>query len=121
MATASRWWWWIAGVPVGVGFWLLTVVWLLIATHGTGVGGQPLPAAVELATLALGLPLLIIGVLFPIATYYDAKALDTAIQIEFQPSWLGVAAGVSLLSGPVLSVPLACWYLWRRHMAVGIP
>jgi hypothetical protein len=121
MSSRSRWWWWIAGVPLSVGFWAMTVLWLAIATAGTGLLDRPLVSAAALATVMLGLPLLVIAFVFPIAVVYDARVLLDRGALTLDPHRLGVTAAVSLLTGPVLSVPYACWYLWRRHRAVGIP
>lgn len=121
MATESRWWWWIAGVPAGAAFWALTVVWLVIATEGTGLLADPVRSGLGMATLGLSVPLLVIAVLFPVAVFFDARELWNAGHIAIDHRRLAVAAALSLLTGPILSVPLASWYLWRRHQAVGVP
>lgn len=121
MATESRWWWWIAGLPISVGFWGLTVIWLTIATRGTGLLGDPLRSGAALATVGLGIPLLVIAAVFPFAVYYDGQAVQTVTDLDWTPIHLAVTAAATLLTGPVLSVPFACWYLWQRHLAVGVP
>lgn len=121
MGTRSRWWWWIAGLPISVAFWALTVLWLAIATEGTGLLGDPLISGIRLATVGLGVPLLVIAVLFPVAVYFDATALRHGDELAHSPARLGLMAAGTLLTGPLLSVPFACWYLWRRHEIVGIP
>lgn len=121
MGSASRWWWWVASLPISVAFWALTVVWLAIATEGTGLLGDPIVSGAALATVGLGIPLLIIAVIFPAAVYFDAKALRGGVDLAYSPARLGMAAAASLLTGPLLSVPFACWYIWHRHVVVGIP
>lgn len=121
MGKASRWWWWIASLPISVAFWILTIVWLAIATEGTGLLGDPLVSGAALATVGLGVPLLIIAVIFPVAVFFDAKALKDGNGLSYSPASLGIAAAASLVTGPLLSVPFACWYIWHRHEVVGIP
>jgi hypothetical protein len=121
MATDSRWWWWIAGVPAGVAFWAITALWLVIATGGSGLLADPVRSGVGMATVGLGVPLLVIAVLFPVAVFFDARELREAGLWEENHRRLAGAAALSLLTGPVLSVPLASWYLWQRHRAVGVP
>lgn len=121
MATGSRWWWWIAGLPLSVGFWALTVLWVTIATEGTGLLADPLHSAAALATVGLGIPLLVIAAMFPVAVYYDGQALRKVAQFDWNPTHLCATAAATLLTGPLLSVPFACWYLWQRHLAVGVP
>lgn len=121
MATRSRWWWWIAGLPISVGFWALTVVWVTIATGGTGLLVDPLRSAAALVTVGLGIPLLVIAAAFPVAVYYDGQAVREVSDVDWHPMHLGATAAATLLTGPVLSVPFACWYLWQRHLAVGVP
>ncbi|MFB6111688.1 MAG: hypothetical protein ABEJ35_04035 [Halobacteriaceae archaeon] len=121
MAVDSRWWLWVAGVPIVAVFWLLTVVWLAIAAGGTGLLATPVASAVGLATIVLGIPMFVVAVVFPMAVYYDARALSTG-GLRLQPApRLALLAAASLLTGPVLSVPFACWYLWRRHRVAGVP
>jgi hypothetical protein len=121
MGTASRWWWWVASLPISVAFWILTVVWLAIATEGTGLLGNPIVSGAALATVGLAVPLLVIAVIFPAAVYFDARALGHGDDMAYSPGRLGLAAAASLLTGPILSVPFACWYIWHRHEVVGIP
>lgn len=121
MAAQSRWWWWVAGLPAGVAFWAVTVLWLALATGGTGLLADPFGSAVQLSTAVLAVPLLVLAVLFPVAVYRDASALVAGGLLDRDPRRLGTAAAASLLTGPVLSVPLACWYLWRRHAVAGVP
>jgi hypothetical protein len=121
MATRSRWWWWIAGLPLSVAFWAMTVLWVSIATEGTGLLANPVRSAAALVTVGLGMPILVIAAMFPVAVYYDGQVVERVAGIDWNPTYIGAIAAATLLTGPILSVPFACWYLWRRHLAVGVP
>ena len=123
----SRWWYWIAAVPVysavslllggllfGVfflGFWV---------DVGFAVSGV---FAFALLMVLLAVPGLVLSVLFPLAVYVDARAVSEA-DVGWNPDPLlyGVVAlaGV-LVTAFTVSVPLALYYLYRRHDAVGVP
>ena len=71
----------------------------------------------------LGLLGLVLTILFPVATYVDARAIA-----ESDASWTpdplvwGLAAlATVVLSAFTLSVVLALYYLYKRHVAVGTP
>ncbi|WP_380680238.1 hypothetical protein [Salinigranum sp. GCM10025319] len=70
-----------------------------------------------------GLVGLAVAVGFPLALYVDARAIEAAGG-EWRPDpvlW-GLSAVVAVLvTNFVLSVPLALYYLYRRHEAIGTP
>jgi hypothetical protein len=62
--------------------------------------------------------------MFPVAVYVDARALSDDPASSWSPDPL--LYGLVALAGVVLtaftvSVPLAIYYLYRRHVAVGTP
>ncbi|MFB6123262.1 MAG: hypothetical protein ABEJ78_07365 [Haloferacaceae archaeon] len=120
----SGWWYWIAAVPV---FFVLSaafgVVFVGTAVLGLFVGdGGGVVLLFVLAGL-FALVGLVLSVLFPLAVYVDAKAVSAAT-VDWDPDpvlyGLVALAGV-LMTAFVVSVPLACYYLYRRHGAVGVP
>jgi len=121
-AVGSRWWYWVAAVPAIAGFGGLTFGWVALATtaeFGTALGTDPVEFALSLSALVVGAPLAPVLLVFPVATYLDARALTTA-GADWRPTparWAALA-GASALT--VLgSVPFACYYCYRRYRAVG--
>lgn len=121
----SRWWYWIAAVPVYAllsmlfGFALVFVFFLAGIGDFAGLG----LVAFALFFLFVGLPGLVLIVLFPIATYVDAKAVAEAdLDWDPDPVLFGLLALASVLvSAFTASVILALYYLYRRHQHVGTP
>jgi hypothetical protein len=128
----SNWWYWIAAVPV---YFLVTLLLggFAFVAFLTGIGLDLLGGA-GVATFGVGLlfvalvalvalPGLLLGVLFPVAIYVDARAIERAA-LDWSPDpvlyGLVALAGV-LVTNFVVSVPLACYYLYRRHETVGSP
>ena len=123
----SRWWYWIAAVPVYFAFSLVFggllfgVVFLgFWIDVGLAVSGLFVFAV---AAFFLALPGLLLSVLFPVAVYVDARAVSEAdVGWTPDPTLYGVVAlaGV-LVTAFTVSVPMALYYLYRRHEAVGVP
>ncbi|WP_129114184.1 hypothetical protein [Halegenticoccus tardaugens] len=128
----SRWWYWIAAVPV---YFVLLVVAAVVAFVAfafgfaldvAGLGGLASLTNVLLFSVAafvLALPGLVLAVLFPLAIYVDAKAVARSGS-EWSPD--AVLYGLVALAGVivtnfVVSVPLAVYYLYLRHEHVGTP
>jgi len=133
----SRWWWWIAAVPAfgvlsvvaGIG---LTIL-LLVGVVTVGAGGGP-PGMIELVTgggvllvgslFAVGALIgLVLTVMFPIALYVDGAAVrDADYDWDPDPLLYALVAVVGTLFGSFLITgPVALYYLYRRHTAVGVP
>ena len=121
----SRWWYWIAAVPV---YFALTLAFgaLLVPVFLLGFAFD---AGVAVALFAVvggvfvALPGLALAVLFPVAVYVDARAVSAAdVGWNPDPALYGLVAlaGV-LVTAFTVSVPLALYYLYRRHGAVGVP
>lgn len=79
--TGSRWWYWVAAVPLCFGFWMLAVGWVTVAVSlnpmvGTGPEGA-LPFALSVSLVVLGAPLGVVLLAFPFALSRDAHAVET--------------------------------------------
>lgn len=121
----SRWWYWIAAVPV------YFVLSMLLAFGGflfvvVGVALDipfGLFILVAIAFVLIGLPGAVLSVMFPLAIYADARAIAGA-DIEWTPDPILyglLALAAVLITAFVLSVPLALYYLYQRHHHVGTP
>lgn len=121
----SHWWYWIAAVPVyfvlstlvGFGAFLLAVTGLAL---DSGVGVFVL-FVVAFALIAI--PGVVLSVMFPLATYADARAIAGA-EIDWTPDpvlYGLIALAAVLVTAFTLSVPLALYYLYQRHRHVGVP
>ncbi|SEG04661.1 hypothetical protein [Halobellus limi] len=121
----SRWWYWIAAIP------LYVVLGGVLAVLFVGAflfdlfltGGIVTIFGAFVVIPILGLLGLVLSVMYPIATYVDARAIA-----ESDASWTpdplvwGLAAlATEVLSAFTLSVVLALYYLYKRHVAVGTP
>ena len=123
----SRWWYWIAAVPVYFGLSFVGGA-LLFATVALGVWmdvGVAFSGAFlfALAAVLFGLPGLLLSVLFPVAVYVDARAVREAdAGWNPDPALYGAVALAGVLATAfTVSVPMAIYYLYRRHEAVGVP
>jgi hypothetical protein len=123
----SRWWYWIAAIPlyvvVGAAFVLLFAV---VALLGFGIGfdaGFVAAGLLFVAVFVLGLAGLVLTILFPIATYVDARAV-AASDASWTPDplvWGLAALATVVLSAFTLSFVMAVYYLYKRHVAIGTP
>jgi hypothetical protein len=143
----SRWWYWVAAVPLAFAFWLLSAAWVAVGTaldpalaDGTGFGG-----ALGVALVAFGVPLLVLLVAFPASVLFDARAardqsdwqpsagryaglatvgtvvalaLVAAVALDLVDETTGSVAAVTL--GYLLATPVALRYLRRRRDEVGL-
>lgn len=121
----SRWWYWIAAVPLYfVASLLIGGFAFVIAVLGlaTDLGGLFL-LLFGAAFLLIALPGVILAVMFPLALYVDARAVAGA-NVDWSPDPIlyGVLAlAAVLVSAFTLSVPLSLYYLYQRHRHVGSP
>jgi hypothetical protein len=128
----SRWWYWIAAVPV---YFLVTfaggaVAAVLFVFAGLldvlGLGGLASFSTFVLfggVAALFGLVGVIVAFAFPVAVYVDARAIE-ATGGEWQPDpvlWGLVAVVAVLVTNFVLSVPMALYYLYKRREALGTP
>jgi hypothetical protein len=139
----SNWWYWVAAVPVyyvlatvaGVAFAVLAFTLALTGAAGGGmhVGWHVGPGAMDGVGVGAGffgafaVALLLVGVglvvslVFPLAVYLDAEAV-AAERGDWQPdpALYGLLGLAGVVAQP-LQVPLAVYYLYKRHECVGRP
>lgn len=123
----SRWWYWIAAIPlyVVVGA-AVVLLFAVIALLGFGIGfdaGFVVTGLLFLAIIGLGLVGLVLSIVFPIAMYIDARAI-AASEASWTPDplvWGLAALATEVLSAFTLSLVVALYYLYKRHVAVGTP
>jgi hypothetical protein len=128
----SRWWYWIAAVPIyfvvtalfGI-FWAIAFV-LGFGLDLAGLGGLATLgtfSALFVAVFVLALVGIALAVAFPLAIYVDAAAIERA-NLDWKPDpvlYGIVALAAVVVTNFVLSVPLSLFYLYKRHEAVGTP
>ena len=144
----SRWWYWVAAIPPVFGFWIITVVWVAIAIAlepGLFGNGGPVIRSLSVSLVAMGVPFIVLTLLFPVAVFRDASDIAASPSEWNPPATLyGLVATAGLLplvvlavatlgSGPavnptlalvagfVLNVPFSLYYLKERHERVGVP
>lgn len=147
--TGSRWWYWVAAVPVGLAFWLLGVGWVALAVSMVpAVAGGALGFAAAAGLVVLGVPLAVVLLAFPFAVLRDADRVAGA-DVGWRPARtayaaaaaVGPAVGAAALAvglagvlGPttpvvaagltgayLLATPVALRYLSARRRRVGVP
>ncbi|WP_266079553.1 hypothetical protein [Haladaptatus caseinilyticus] len=147
----SRWWYWIAAVPIVFVFWLVTVAWVAFAMSidPSFVGDSApsffvrllvaIPHATVVSLVAVGIPFAVLIAILPLAVFQDTVAINRA-ETGWEPSsrnfalsgLLGLIAAVvvgiftidislAIIAGFVLSVPFALYYLRERHEKLGVP
>ena len=123
----SRWWYWIAAIPLYVVVGAAAVLlFAVVALLGFGIGfdaGFVVTGLLFLAIVGLGLVGLVLSIVFPIAMYIDARAI-AASEASWTPDplvWGLAALATEVLSAFTLSVVVALYYLYKRHAAVGTP
>ena len=146
-AVDSRWWYWVAAVPAVFAFWLVAVAWVTVAVAlGPLADANPLAQAAEISMVAFVGPFLVLTIVFPFAVYADATAVIDAA-VGWRPpraAVTGAAAvgpfvavggglldlladgtfdvpGWAVVLGFLLAVPVAGYYLLRRHEELGVP
>ncbi|MFC4359670.1 hypothetical protein ACFO0N_17130 [Halobium salinum] len=128
----SKWWYWIAAVPAyfvltllfgGAAFFLVLAGVGIDLLGGLGVATFGVTALLVVFAFLVALPGLLLAVLFPVAIYVDARAVErAALDWRPDPVLYGLVAVVGVVATNfVVSVPLACYYLYKRHEAVGTP
>lgn len=75
----SRWWYWVAAVPLVTGFWLVSALWVAaVALVVPEAGATATGAVVSIPAVALGVPALVAFVALPLALLQDARAVERA-------------------------------------------
>lgn len=128
----SNWWYWIAAVPIYflvalVGGALTAVLFLFAGILDVvGLGGLASISALVVfggAAALFGLVGVAIAIVFPVAMYIDARAIESVGE-EWTPDpvlWGLLAVVAVLVTNFIVSVPLALYYLYKRHEALGTP
>lgn len=103
----SRWWYWVAAVPLVTAFWLVCSLWMFVVV-------QLVPEAVvanvgdvlSLPAIALGVPALAAFFALPLALWMDAHAINAAggdwPSDDFSAPAIAVLADVLVVAGSVL-------------------
>jgi len=132
LAVDSKWWYWVAAVPIYVAVGILGgivagVLFLLgFAVDlggGMGIATGIVTVGVVVGSLAYGLVGLVLAILFPLGIYKDAMAIE-ASTARWDPDpvlYLVVAAASVLLTAFAVSAMVALYYLYRRHEVFGTP
>ncbi|WP_224448204.1 hypothetical protein [Haloprofundus salilacus] len=128
----SSWWYWIAAVPAlfvvslgfGVGAFFLALLGVGLDIAGfMGLATAGFGLFFFLVASVLALASLVVAVLFPVAMYVDARAVEEA-DLGWNPDpvlyFLGAVLAV-VATNFLLSVPLSVYYLYKRHEAIGRP
>jgi len=131
----SRWWYWVAAVPL---YWVASsvlgfafaLVAFAFALTGAGIGhagGMPGLGFGFGALGFVGFALLLVAagmvlsLAFPVAIYLDAEAVaDARGDWQPDPALYGLVGLAGVVAQP-LQVPLAVYYLYKRHESVGRP
>ncbi|AUV83650.1 hypothetical protein C2R22_20025 [Salinigranum rubrum] len=128
----SNWWYWIAAVPA---YLVVTLAGGVVAAvlffsaallDIVGLGGL---ASISTFVLfggfaaLLGLLGVVLAFMFPVAVYVDARALERegGAWTPDPVLWGLLAVVAVLVTNFIVSVPLALYYLYKRHEAVGTP
>lgn len=118
----SRWWYWVAAAPVYFVVSLLLVGVAALVASITDVRWLFLLVAGTLFVL-ISIPGLALVFMFPLGLYMDARAVALS-RTDWRPDPVlhGVAGLLAVWATAfVLSVPLALYYLYKRHRVVGTP
>jgi len=132
----GRWWYWVAAVPLYYVAASVLGLMLGVFAFALAVGGvftasagdvfAPLSVGLGFATIVLGALLLaaaglLVSVAFPLAIYRDATALADADGDWNPDPGLYAVLGVAGVFLQPLQVPVAVYYLFKRHESVGKP
>lgn len=78
----SRWWYWVAGVPAVVAFWLASAIWVGVSVWLTFAPAERTAGLGRTAVLAplvaLGVPLAAVLAVLPYALFRDGRAVRAA-------------------------------------------
>jgi hypothetical protein len=119
----SRWWYCVAAVGGAIGAGLFVFAGLLDLAGFGGLASFSTFVLFGGVAALFGLVGVVVAVLFPVGMYVDARAIE-ALDGEWTPDpvlWGLLAVVAVLVTNFVLSVPLALYYLYRRHEALGTP
>lgn len=121
----SRWWYLIAAVPA---FYLLVIVFisLFVIPAITGGSWSPLslnePLIAQIAVI-LAIPSFLITLILPYALYRDIGLLnESEVPTEWEPDQHEYAiAGAAGIFVTGVSFGVSVYYLYQRHVHLGVP
>jgi hypothetical protein len=75
----SRWWYWVAAVPVVTAFWVASALWIAgVVLVVPEAGATATGAIVSIPAVALGVPALVAYLAVPLAFHMDKRAIGAA-------------------------------------------
>jgi len=75
----SRWWYWVAAVPLVAAFWVVTALWMVVVVAVVPeAGASATTAVVSIPAVALGVPALVAYLVMPLAVHMDGRAVRAA-------------------------------------------
>lgn len=111
----SRWWYWVAAVPLVTAFWLASALWtvgvvVLVpearATATSDIVSVVTTTVVSIPAVALGVPALVVFLAMPLAAHLDGLAVRDAggelAGIAGRAAQVGVVVDAVLLAGVVV-------------------
>lgn len=128
----SRWWYWIAAYPIVTLLFVPLVILLAVLFLAPALivspNGAPraffglMGIVLVVVILAIVMTSLLVFLLLPVALYMDARAVGTAPgDWEPDPLLYGLLGLLQFLTTPLVGLVVAVYYLYQRHVHVGIP
>ena len=103
----SRWWYWVAAVPLVTAFWAASALWLAVVVAVVPeAGASTTSAVVSIPAVALGVPALVVFLAMPLAAHMDGRAVRDAggelPEVAATTPQLGTAVDLVLVAGVYL-------------------
>jgi len=103
----SRWWYWLAAVPLVTAFWAASALWMVaVVALVPEAGASATNAVVTIPAVALGVPALVVFLAMPLAAHMDGRAVQSAggelPEVADLTPQIGVAVDLVLLAGVYL-------------------
>lgn len=103
----SRWWYWVAAVPLVTAFWAASALWMVaVVAVVPEAGASATNAVVSIPAVALGVPALVVYLAMPLAAHMDGRAVRDAggelPEIASSTPQIGAAVDLVLVAGVYL-------------------
>ena len=103
----SRWWYWVAAVPLVTAFWVASALWMVVVVAVVPeAGASATSAVVTIPAVALGVPALVVYLAMPLAAHMDGRAVRDAggelPEIASSTPQIGAAVDLVLVAGVYL-------------------
>lgn len=100
----SRWWYWVAAVPLVTAFWAASALWIVgVVALVPEAGASATTAVVSIPAVALGVPALVVYLAMPLAAHMDGRAVRDAggelPEVAALAPQLGTAVDLVLVAG----------------------